>query len=221
MIPITIRHKESLNHNVRRIVADKPAGYSYTPGQATLVALDQDGMREEKHPFTFTSLPDADHLEFTIKIYPEHEGVTAAIDRLQEGDRLLIEEPWGAITYHGPGTFLAGGAGLTPFLAILRDQARKNGSEANQLFFSNRTEKDLFLADELKKITGGVLLLTFTAEKVEGCEFGRMDSDFLQKHIADWDQHFYVCGPPEMVESVSNDLKSLGVDAGKIVTEES
>jgi len=47
---------EPVTHNVNRIVADKPEGYTFTPGQATEVALDRDGWRDEKRPFTFTSL---------------------------------------------------------------------------------------------------------------------------------------------------------------------
>lgn len=221
MKSVTIRKIESLNHNVRRLVTDKPEGYAFEPGQATLVAVDREGMREEKRPFTFTSLPGETHLEFTIKIYPDHEGVTAEIDRLREGDHLLIEDPWGAITYQGPGTFIAGGAGLTPFLAILRDQAKKPGEGTHRLFFSNHTEKDLFLRKELEEMTEGNLLLTFTKEEVPGAEHGRVDFGFLKKQIEDTDQNFYVCGPPEMVENVTGNLKKMGVAPEKIVTEES
>lgn len=221
MHSISIRDIESLNHNVRRIVTEKPGDYSFQPGQATLVAIDRKDMREDKHPFTFTSLPGDDFLEFTIKIYPGHEGLTAAIERLQAGDRLLIEDPWGAITFKGPGTFIAGGAGLTPFLAILRNQGKNSESQPNRLLFSNHTANDLFLKEELEQLTDGNLLLTFTEEKVPGSEYGRIDLAFLKKHTENSGQNFYVCGPPDMVDSVTNDLKILGVASEKIVTEES
>ena len=221
MNSVTIQKIESLNHNVRRLVTEKPDNYTFKPGQATLVAVDREGMREEKRPFTFTSLPEEAHLEFTIKIYPDHEGVTAAIDRLREGDRLLIEDPWGAITFQGPGTFIAGGAGLTPFLAILRDQAKNPDSGVNRLIFSNHTEKDLFLRKELEEVTDGNLLLTFTKEEVSGAEHGPVDLEFLKKHAEDSGRTFYICGPPAMVEDVSGNLKKMGVASEKIVTEES
>ena len=221
MNKIRIHSIKSLNHNVRRLVTDKPEGYDFEPGQATLVAVDEEGLREEKRPFTFTSLPHEDHLEFTIKIYPSHEGVTDAIDDLKEGDHLLIEDPWGAITYKGKGIFIAGGAGLTPMLAILKDQADKKSDAAEGLIFSNKKREDLFLKDNLEAYTNGKLLLTFTEETVEGAANGRVDKDFLKKHIQNFDQYFYVCGPPKMVESVSADLKDLGADSDKIVVEES
>lgn len=221
MHSVTILKVESLNHNVRRIRTEKPGNYSFQPGQATDVAVDREGLRDAQRPFTFTSLPSEKHLEFVIKIYPEHEGVTAAIDTLKEGDRLLIEDPWGAITFQCPGTFIAGGAGLTPFLAILRDRAGTPDRSANRLIFSNHTRKDLFLKNVLEKYTNGNLLLTFTKENVPGAENGRVDVEFLKKHVENVNQCFYVCGPPDMVESVSADLKTMGVSPDKIVTEES
>lgn len=220
MHKITIQQIEALNHNVRRIVTDKPADYTFKPGQATDVAVDREGLRGEKRPFTFTSLPSDPHIEFTIKIYPDHHGVTAAIDTLKPGDSLLIGDPWGAITFQGPGTFIAGGAGLTPFLAILRDQSGTPSPHPNRLIFSNHSRKDLFLEKNLLQHTQGNLLLTYTEEKVPGAEHGRIDLEFLKKHIDDPNQFFYVCGPPEMVESVSADLKKLGASPEKIVTED-
>ena len=74
----------------------------------------------EKRPFTFTSLPGDDHLEFTIKCYTDHDGVTNQLGQLKAGDELLLHDIWGAIHYTNEGTFIAGGAGITPFIAIFR-----------------------------------------------------------------------------------------------------
>jgi predicted ferric reductase len=40
--------------------------------------------------------------------------------KLKHGDELIIRDVWGAIEYKGEGVFIAGGAGVTPFIAILR-----------------------------------------------------------------------------------------------------
>lgn len=221
MPKVTIHHVEALNHNVRQFRVDKPEGYEFTPGQATLVSIDKDGLRDEKRPFTFTSLPEADHLEFTIKIYPSHEGVTDELDDLKPGDKLIIEDAWGAIQFKGKGTFIAGGAGVTPMLAILRNQALKQSDAVEQIIFSNKTKKDLFLEKELRAASDDNLLLTFTEEKVDGAEYGRVNETFLREHLQSVDQYFYVCGPPEMVDSVEALLRKQGADADKIVTEES
>ena len=64
--------------------------------------------------------------------------------KLKKGDELTVGEVYGAIQYKGKGTFLAGGAGITPFIAIfnfLREKSQLNG---NSLIFANKTEKDIF-----------------------------------------------------------------------------
>ena len=64
---VTIKKIEPITHNVLRIVTAKPKDYSFEPGQATEVAIDRENYRNEKRPFTFTSLPEENELEFTIK----------------------------------------------------------------------------------------------------------------------------------------------------------
>lgn len=127
---LTLQSIEPLTHDVHHLVFDKPEGLKFTPGQAIDMALDRDGWREEKRPFTFTSLPGEGTLEFVIKSYPEsadgHDGVTERIGKMQPGDTVLVEEPWGAIEDKGDGVFIAGGAGVTPFIAILRKKLAEN-----------------------------------------------------------------------------------------------
>src|SRR5215813_7855402 len=88
---------EPVTHNVRRFKVVKPAGYQFIPGQATEVAINKPKWKEERRPFTFTSLNEWDHLEFTIKIYAEHKGVTDQLGKLKAADELLLHDVWGAI----------------------------------------------------------------------------------------------------------------------------
>lgn len=218
--PIAITKTEAVTHDVVRLTVEKPDGYRFTPGQATDVALDRDGWREETRPFTFTALADADHLQFVIKVYDDHDGVTQQIGGLREGDRLLIDEPWGAITYTGPGTFIAGGAGVTPFIAILRDLAAKGDLAGNRLIFSNKTERDIIMREEFEAMEGLDCLFTVTDQPDSALARGLVDRDFLKKHVTDFSQSFYVCGPPKMVESVSADLEALGAQPDSVVFED-
>jgi len=132
---------EDVTHNVRRYRFEKPAGYSFKPGQATDVSLDEEGWRGKKHPFTFTALTDDQQLEFTIKSYfnTGGDGVTEHLYGYTPGRRLIIRDVWGTITYRGPGVFIAGGAGVTPFIAILRDLHHRRKLAGHALVVSNRT----------------------------------------------------------------------------------
>ena len=217
---VAVLSTENVTHNVVRLTVEKPDGYDYKPGQATDVALDRDDWRDEQRPFTFTSLTDADHLEFTIKVYSDHDGVTEQIGKLKKGDRLLIDEPWGAIQYKGPGVFVAGGAGVTPFIAILRDLQRKGALSGQTLIFSNSTERDIILRDEFEAMDGLDCLFTVTDQDDSPLARGLVDRDFLKTHVADFSQDFYVCGPPKMIDAVTEDLKALGADPDSVVLED-
>lgn len=209
-----------LTHNVKRITVEKPDGFLVVPGQATDVAIDEHGWRDEQRPFTFTSLNSWPELEFTIKIYPEHGGVTEQIGTLREGSRLLIGDPWGAIRYRGQGCFIAGGAGVTPFIAIIRDLESRDELDGNTLIFSNKTERDIILREEFEATEGLESLFTVTDQPGSELARGKIDRSFLEKHVSGFDQEFYVCGPPQMVKDVSASLEELGANPDSIVFEE-
>lgn len=217
---VEIRDVANVTHNVRRLRVERPDGLEFRPGQAAEVAVDADGWRAEKRPFTFTSLPDEEGLEFTIKIYPDHDGVTDRIGTLSAGDALLVGDPWGTITYKGPGVFIAGGAGVTPFVAILRDLNRRGAIGGHTLLFSNKAERDIILRDEFEAMRGLHCVFTLTGEDAERLEHGRIDRDFIARHVKDFEQHFYVCGPDAMVDDVKAVLNDLGADAEGVVFEE-
>lgn len=216
---VRITGVEDVTHDVRRFSFERPAGFVFEPGQATDVAIDRDGWRDEKRPFTFTGLKDWDHLEFTIKIYPDHGGVTNQLGGLKKGDALLIEDPWGTIRYKGRGTFIAGGAGVTPFIAILRDLEDKGEIAGHRLIFSNRTERDIILRETWEAMQGLDRLFLVTDEPASRLAGGRIDGDFLKRNIRDFGQHFYVCGPDRMVADVNAALKELGASPDALVFE--
>ncbi len=217
---VKILETENITHNVKRFKVNKPGAYKFKPGQATEVAINLPKWKDQKRPFTFTSLNDWDTLEFTIKIYADHDGVTNELGKLKAGDELILHDIFGAINYKDEGVFIAGGAGITPFIAIFR-QLQKDGKLGNnKLIFSNRTSKDIILKDEFEKMLGDNFINTLTDEKTEKYDNRKIDADYLKEKIKNLSQYFYICGPDAMIESISKDLQQSGVDKDKIVIEQ-
>lgn len=208
-----------VSHDTRQYRLEKPHGYSFVPGQATEVCLPDAVWRKERRPFTFTGRNEDPYLEFVIKSYPSHHGVTEQLWHLKEGDQLLVHDVWGAIQYQQEGVFLAGGAGITPFLAIFRQLYRQGEMGENRLYYSNKTFGDILLKDELDLMLGTQVTYTLTRESVEGIERRKMDEAYLEEHIADFSQPFYLCGPDQMVHDLKAALKRLGAEDELITVE--
>jgi ferredoxin-NADP reductase len=220
MPTIRILKVEPVTHDVRRFTVEKPEGFRFEPGQATLVSINKPEWQQEKRPFTFTSLNEWPKLEFTIKIYADRHGVTDQLGKLEAGDELVIRKPWGTIQYKGPGWFIAGGAGVTPFIAILRQLEKDGRLAGNTLLFSNKTNRDIILRDEFEAMAGLACVFTVTDEPDPSLESRRIDRGFLEEKITDLKKHFYVCGPEQMVEDIKGHLAALGATADSVVFEQ-
>jgi len=216
---VKILSVQRVTHDVRAYRIEKPAGYQFVPGQATDVSINKEGWREEKRPFTFTSLNDYPYLEFTIKSYHDHPGVTDQLYQLKAGDELIIHDVWGAIAYKGEGCFIAGGAGITPFVAIFRQLYRDKAVGKNRLLFSNKTTGDIIYHDEFDRILGKNAAYILTAEDNPSYRKGPVNKTFLQREISDFSQPFYICGPDKMVADLTKVLTELGANPEAVVFE--
>jgi ferredoxin-NADP reductase len=217
---VKIISTEFVTHDVKLLKFEKPEGFSFIPGQAADVSINKPDIINEKRPFTFTALNSWDHLELTIKIYNDHNGVTKRIAELNSGDELIISDPWGAISYKGEGTFIAGGAGVTPFIAILRNLKYRNEIGNNKLIFANKTEIDIIRKDEFTNILGRNFINILSNQKTDKYSYGYITEDFLKSNVYDFNKMFYLCGPPQMMDIVEELLSNLGVKDNLIVKED-
>jgi ferredoxin-NADP reductase len=216
---VKIKSINKVTHDVLQIVTEKPSSYTFAAGQATDVSVNKDGWKDKKRAFTFTSLPHHDYIEFTIKTYPSHQGVTNQLLQLNEEDELILYDVFGDIAYKGEGVFIAGGAGITPFISIFRHLQMKNEIANNRLIFANKTKTDIILEEELKKLLGKNFINILSDEKIEGYFNGFITEDFLKQNIDERNKNFYVCGPPPMMDAIEKMLINLNVDKNLIVKE--
>lgn len=219
MHSVKIKSIKNVTHDVLRIVTEKPQGYTFSCGQATEVSIKKDGWKDKIRPFTFTSLPERDYLEFTIKTYQEHQGVTNQLLYLSINDELILHEVFGAIIYKGEGLFIAGGAGITPFVSILRELGSTGIIGENKLLFANKTKNDIIYQHELKKLLGANFINILSEDKIDGYHHGYITEKLLSKSIPSINSLIYLCGPEPMMESMENMLKNLAIDTRRIVKE--
>lgn len=217
---VKVLKTEMLTHNVKHFVVEKPPGYTFISGQATDISINKPGQEEELRPFTFTSVNGSEHLEFIIKIYTGHDGVTEKLGKINTGDELILHEVFGTITYKGPGLFLAGGAGITPFISIFRQLKSEHKMMGNTLLFANRTADDIILRDELKTLLADNYrdILEISVDPEAPGRF--IDRTLLKEYVKRNYPHYYICGPDKFVSIMVDTLLDLGVNRPQIVIEE-
>ena len=216
---LTLQDITPVTHDTYKLTFNKPEGFEFQSGQATELAIQKDGLRDEGRPFTMTSRPTDPHLEFVIKSYPEHDGVTEHIPDLTVTDQVTATDPFGAINDHGAGVFIAGGAGITPFISILRKQQQEGEGKA-KLIFANKTPKDIILKEMWQSMPNVDETFVVSEGETDDAVQGKIDKAMLKDMISDTDQPCYICGPGGMVDDVRNALKDIGVPEDKIITED-
>jgi ferredoxin-NADP reductase len=210
---------EHLTHDVLKVVTEKPSTIHYQPGQAADISISRPDWEKELRAFTFTSLPTDEYLEFTIKTYPTHNGVTKQLLSLKKGDELLIHAVFGDITYKGEGVFIAGGAGVTPFISIFKQLEKENKIGNNKLIFANKTKSDIILEDRFHQLLGENFINILSDENIVNYEFGFISADLIKKHLNELTPYIYLCGPEPMMQAVEKHLVQLGISESFIVKE--
>lgn len=216
---VKIREKKYLTPNVLQLILDKPDGLTFIPGQAADISINKPEWKEEIRTFTFVSFPEDDYVEFNIKTYPDHQGVTNQLRALKEGDELIIADVYGDIKYKGEGLFIAGGAGITPFKAILKDLERQGKLGGNKLLFANNTKADIIWKEGFEKMLGAQFINVLSKEDLPGYEYGFITADMIKKYADANTKYYYLCGPPPMMDAVEKAFVDLGIDEEHIVKE--
>lgn len=174
---------------------------------------------------------------FTIVNSPNKKGILSFTTRLRDSafKKSIVEFPVGTEVEVGPISgnfilpedtskslvFIAGGIGITPFMSMLQYSKEENLGYKVTLLYSNRDRASAAFLEDLKQMAKETawfkLVLTMTEDpKWEG-EKGRVDAEFIKKHVEDLKAPiFYVAGPPAMTDAIVDALKELKVDPSRI-----
>ena len=145
--------------------------------------------------------------------------MTQELRSLEQGDELLVHDVFGDIAYKGEGIFIAGGAGVTPFISILKQLEKENKIGNNKLIFANKTKADIILEDTFQQLLGDNFINILSEENIVNYEHGYISADLIKKHINNPTQYFYLCGPEPMMNAVEKQLSSLEIKDSFIVKE--
>jgi predicted ferric reductase len=175
----------------------------------------------EEHPYTLSSSPTEENLRVAIKDLGD---ASRAIQTIEPGCRVAIEGPYGrffptSTKVDTPELWVAGGIGITPFLARMRHLVALGEGGDIQLVFCVQDEARLLFADELAKLASRIpgFVLTFHYFYQEG----PISVEFLKENCPDLEQReVYICGPMPLNRAVQSHLRTIGLPYSRIHTEE-
>ena len=202
-------------------------------GQHVDVRLTAEDGYEARRSYSIASAPGAAEIELLIEKLDDGEVSPFFHDIALPGDTLELRGPLGGhfiwrAADGGPLLLVAGGSGIAPLMAMVRDWAGGMRAAPLMLVYSARTAADLAFAAELRALEDDAPLFTWMAVTTReppvrpGDGGRRLDSAALRALLADWGRapaHTFVCGANRFVEAVAGGLLDAGVPASSIRTE--
>lgn len=222
-IDLTLKEVSDVSHDTKRFIfalptEDSELGLNLCSALMTKFVTPKGN--NVVRPYTPVSeLDKKGEFELVIKGYPKGK-MTNHLFGLKPSDTLSFKGPikkhqWQPNSYDSI-TLLGAGSGITPLYQLLRSVAQNPEDKTKvNLFYGNKTPGDILLKnelDELQKKYPEQVKITYFVDKPEGDykgETGFITKDFLAAESAKPNEktHFFVCGPPPFMESLSGNKK--------------
>ncbi len=204
--------------------------FNFNAGQFLWINTTGNPYNRSEHPFSIASSPTAlPRISFIIR---ELGDFTSNLGKLKPGQRVYVDGPHGVFTLNGREAqgiaLIAGGAGIGPNLGILRQLRDLGENRPVRLIYGNRTMDQMVFQDEITAIEGDLddfkqsLVLEKSQDGVDA-QIGYITKEYLESQFtleqrSSW--IFYVCGPPVMVDAVTDHLRSIGIPEKQILFEQ-
>ena len=228
MYEVALRRREPVAEGTLAFYFDKPAGFVHEAGQNAIFTLVEPPAMDAagpSRPFTIASAPHEPELMIATRLRDSTFKRYLASAPL--GTKVQIDGPAGLMVLHEdasrPAVFLAGGIGITPFLAMARDAAKRQLPHDIVLFYSNRRPQDAAFLAELERLQrrNFQLISTMTAAPDWRGERRLISRELLAEHLSDLRAPiYYFAGPPGMTMAMQGMLGELGVAEEDMRSEE-
>ncbi len=204
----------SLNQlgDVLEVVCEPGSGWrGHRPGQFAFVTFDR---AEGPHPFTIASAPQPGSQRITFQIKALGDYTRKLATRLHEGQSVLIEGPYGRLDYQKGRTsaaqvWVAGGIGITPFLAWLEHIQRVPLESPVQMHYCVRdASKDPFV-ERVRALCDALPNITLQIHDASRSQ--RLDAHSLlgEGTASNSRMDVWFCGPAGFAKSLENGLQAV------------
>ena len=205
--------------------------YKFVAGQyVTLKSVINE--QEVRRAYSICSSPSSNELKVAVKAIKNGVFSTFATSELTKGDTLEVSIPEGKFTLQPSNNknylAFACGSGITPVLSMIKSVLESENNASITLIYGNKSSEKTIFKSELELLDQNnanfKLHFVYSREQNDGAKFGRIDkglTNYFVKNIyknISFDAAF-LCGPEEMIETVSNTLQENGFDKAQVLFE--
>ncbi len=200
--------------------------YRFTAGQYVNLKLTLDG-EEIRRAYSICSSPNSDELRIAIKSVKNGHFSKFANEKLSVGNVVEVGTPEGKFTFEPnlekQKNYLgfAAGSGITPVMSIIQSVLKQEPKSSFVLVFGNKSPEETIFHDQLihlqQQYLGRFFVhFVYSQAKVDEALFGRIDKSVVNfvmnnKHSEKEFSKFYLCGPEDMINTVSDVLKEKNI----------
>ncbi len=205
--------------------------YTFVAGQYVNLKVTLDG-QEIRRAYSICTAPKSGELRIAVKAVKNGFFSKFANEKLAVGNVIEVGTPEGKFTFE-PKTdrqknyaaFVAG-SGITPVFSILKSVLEEEPNSTFVLVYGNKSEKDTIFHNQLHDLqlqyVGRLFVQNvYSQSTADNALLGRIDHTTVNfilknKHAEMGFSKFYLCGPEEMINLVSNTLKENNISDSDI-----
>lgn len=199
------------------IRSGKNKNLSYPAGQIIYIRFDSEPFSRNWHPFSIASCKIDHRLRLLIKSFGYD---TKQLKSIKIGSMISVVGPFHefSISPEINQIWIAGGVGISPFIAMVRCLGVKNYAEVKLFYFGNSID-EIKCKKELNEAMDK--FSNFTWQSVIEPRGNTINEATLYKLIqSDKNSQYLVCGPPAFMKYIRMFLRKNGINKQCIKTEE-
>ena len=202
------------------IPTDLKEDFSFEAGQYITLKANING-NEVRRAYSICASPKSNQLKVAVKAVENGVFSTFATTTLKEGDQLDVFVPEGKFILNSEANknyiAFAAGSGITPVMSMIKTVLENENSSTFTLIYGNKSADKTIFKNELdalleKHPNNFKLHYVFSQEANADAKFGRIDKGITNYFVKNtykensFDAAF-LCGPEEMINSVSETLQ--------------
>ncbi|WP_413376079.1 FAD-dependent oxidoreductase [Alkalihalobacillus sp. 1P02AB] len=210
-----MKEKVAEKNNVYTFILEKAPDVNWKAGQHGIFEISHKKIKKATRPFSVASTPREGKIQISMQITDTPSDFKQAMYELEPGMTMNMRGPIGPMYFNAQeknNLIIAGGLGITPFRAMLKDLQLSKSDIKCTLLYMDSTGAFLYKS-ELDNIV----------ENSEDIEVQYLQQrDLLFEEITQYttkqgnDSQYFIAGSKKMVQSISDLLKTNNIKKSKI-----